>query len=129
MSMKAPKVGQVIYSLNVGNTTRHREQKLTPVTVTKVGRKYFYIEEDWRSAKFYIRDWREFTEYVSRHRLYESPKEWEDEKEITDICREIAKAFEYGGNRKGLSLLALRSIKRFIDNTGNDELNPAPTRE
>ncbi len=39
--MRKPTVGETLYSLNIGNATRGKVQKLTPVKVLKVGRKYF----------------------------------------------------------------------------------------
>lgn len=58
---KKPEVGQVVYSLNVGNAARNREQVLTPLKVTKVGRKYFTALEDGYpdhlSVQFHIDSW------------------------------------------------------------------------
>lgn len=42
MNREKPKVGDVLYSLSIGNASRFTEQKLTQVKVTKVGRKYFH---------------------------------------------------------------------------------------
>lgn len=61
-----PKVGQRFYSLNVSNVTRNRKQKLTPVTVIKVGRKYFTCRHDvhgigYKDTIYYIDSRRENT--------------------------------------------------------------------
>lgn len=63
--MEKPEVGQTLYSLNVGNSARHRKQKL-------------------------------------------------DENESDLICNKIWKAFEYGHNRKNISLEHLRQIDVFL---------------
>lgn len=39
--MGKPKLGDILYSLNINNAARNVKQELTEVTVTKVGRKYF----------------------------------------------------------------------------------------
>ena len=47
-----PVVGQVLYSLNVGNAARNCGQVLTPVTVVSVGRKYFKVKKDVNAPKW-----------------------------------------------------------------------------
>jgi hypothetical protein len=90
-----PTVGQKLYSLNVGNAARNREQELTPVIVTKV-------------------DWSEKTDYTTDTCLYESPQQWEDYKEATQIKREIYDAFRLGGISSRLTLDDLRKIAEII---------------
>lgn len=65
-----PKVGQTLYSLNIGNACRNCEQKLTPVKVVKVGSKYFECLEDGyhRPTVYHLDGW------------YEKPQDWEDKK-------------------------------------------------
>lgn len=116
MNRTPPKVGQVVYSLNVGNLLRRSEQKLTPMTVTKIGRKYFTCEidhDDRSSARFHLSDWGEEAEYDSRHRLYESPQEWEDEKERNRHIAAIRAAFPTYGSVK-LPLETLRGIVALL---------------
>jgi|LGVF01.2.fsa_nt_gb hypothetical protein len=113
-----PKVGQILYSLNVGNATRGCEQVLTESVVKKVGRKYFTCgveRKTWRDTVYHLSDWREKTEYGARSVLYESKQEWEDEKGAGQICAEIGAAFKWGRNHKGLGLDALRGLKRILD--------------
>lgn len=112
-----PKVGQTLYSLNVGNAASRCEQELTPVKVTKVGRKYFYCEPgQWTAAdKFYIDTWEQDAGgYAATACLYENSREYEDEKEAVEICRKIGEYFEYGRNRGKLPLAKLRKIMEII---------------
>lgn len=92
-----PKVGDIVYSLNVGNSARNCEQKLTKCQVVKVGNKYFSvspIEEGWKwETKFYINGWSEVTNYSSNHALYESEQEFLDEKESLEILKKIRNHF------------------------------------
>jgi len=118
--MNKPKVGQVLYSLNVGNAARNREQKLTKVIVRKVGRKYFTCSpEEWTRAtvQYNVSDWEENTKYCQDSELYESEKEYEDEKEDCEISRMINEYFEYGKNKHKIHLESLRSIKSIIDSS------------
>ena len=112
--MKIPEVGQIVYSLNIGDEARDGKQELTPYEVTKVGRKYFTIKLDWREIQFHLKDWREKSNYSPNHKLYTTEQEYYDYKESVDICSEINKAFEYGRNTKNLSLEALQEIKKYI---------------
>jgi hypothetical protein len=116
--MNKPVVGQKMFKLNIGNNVRRVPQCLTEVIVSKVGRKYFSVIEDGRpftEIQFSIEDRIEKTEYSAGWCIYESAKEYEDEKESSSICREIKESFEYGNNRKKLSLHALRKIKEILD--------------
>ncbi len=58
--MVKPAVGQVLYSLNVGNAARGRERVLTPVVVIKVGRKYFTCrpegKDSWADVQYHLSD-------------------------------------------------------------------------
>ena len=117
--MNKPKVGQTLYSLNVGNAARNCEQKLTPVIVTSVGNKYFYTGEGYRKQAYLIEDWKEKTDrYGAMTMLYESEQAYRDDIEAVQICKAIGKAFEYGRNVNGLPLYQLRTIQSII-NQGN----------
>lgn len=114
---RKPQIGETLYSLNVGNAMRRGcEQKLTPMIVDSVGRKYFALKyPDWNiTVEFHIDTWRQKTEYCEDHKLYETEQEWLDEKEAETICRAIRNSFEYGHNVKKLSLTDLRKINEII---------------
>ena len=113
-----PKVGQILYSLNVGNAARNTEQKLTRVVVTKVGRKYFTCgkkEDAYHQVQYYIDGWYEKSDYIADSCLYESPQEWEDEKEESRLCKTISSAFDLRDNRRDVSLPNLRRIADIIE--------------
>ena len=112
--MRKPEVGETLYSLNVGNAARRTPQVLTPVVVTKVGRKYFTVGEGYAARQFHISDWTEKTEYSAVVALYESEQELEDEKESARLRKELGKAFEYGQNRNELTLDTLRQMHGLL---------------
>lgn len=117
MTKKTPIIGQQVFSLNVGNAARRKKQVLTPVIVTKVGRKYFTAMEEGRKhteTQYNLSNWRENTEYSAGSRLYESKQERADEIEEKELCRLIADYFEYGRNDEGISLKELREIAEIL---------------
>jgi hypothetical protein len=115
--MKKPYVRQILYSLNVGNSARGREQVLTEVVVVSVGRKYFKCAktDKWaHETTYYIDTWVEKNNCCANSMLYRSRKEYREEKEIREICRNINKTFEYGNNRNKLSIESLREINKIL---------------
>lgn len=116
-TMKKPKVGQTLYSLNTGNAARNCEQKLTPVNVSRVGRKYFYcIQGDSaRETKYKLEDWKESTNYCCDSVLYESRQEREDEEERTRLKDKAREYFGAFGARKPVTLEKLRKIVKILE--------------
>lgn len=118
--MEKPKVGQIIYSLNVGNAARRCEQVLTPLVVCKVGTKYFYLafqDGGFLRNSFHIDTWRENTTYSGSHKLYEKKETYEIEAETKALYEDIKPHFDsYAGwNKKGaLPVESLRKIKEII---------------
>jgi len=113
-----PKVGQTLYSLNVGNAARRVEQKLTPVIVRKVGRKYFYcsVRSGSYVTKYNLSDWSEETGgYCADSLLYLNIKSYEDEKTASDITARIGKMFRWDSRVK-IPLPALIEIGKILDN-------------
>lgn len=125
-----PKVGDTLYSLNIGNVNRRgTEQKLTSVTVCAVGRKYFTchpVDHSFFKTQYHLEDWREKTDYSPQSKIYTNQQEWEDEKESGEICHIIAEAFSHWGNRKKLPLSDLREIRAIL--TKYDEPQPGTPR-
>ena len=115
-----PKVGQILYSLNIGNAARHKKQKLKEVEVKSIGRKYFKCGQigvpGWQYVQYHLDGWYEKTDHIANSCLYEFPQEWEDEKESRKICELVREYFEYSWRaRKYVSLSDLRKIKEIID--------------
>ena len=117
MSKPNPIVGQTLYSLNVGNAARNCEQILTPVIVTKVGRKYFTAQPDGKSygaRDFHLGSWHQKTEYLADSELYANPQEWEDKKAASDIARRILYEFDLF-KKPRQTLDQLRRIASILD--------------
>ena len=114
---RKPVVGEILFSLNVGNSSRHTPQVLKPVKVCKIGRKYFSTHSpdcDWLKTQFRLSDWTEHTEYSGNSRLYETEQEWEDEKEARKLNEKIHLKFRYATSNSNLSIETLRKIVQLI---------------
>lgn len=116
---RKPITGETLFDLNIGNAAHGCEQKLTPVIVTKIGRKYFTCaptEGQYRPETTYlIEDWRQNTEYCRDHKLYETAQEWNDEKEVGEIHAMLRSEFGHYGRCK-LPLEKLRAMKSILTN-------------
>ena len=113
---RKPKLGEILYSLNIGDDVRNRKQELTPVEVIKVGKKYFSCSERGLPfIKYHIDTWRQKTEFSENSRLYENPKEWEDEKESNRIKLRILDIFSRPISVRGISLGSLKKIEEIIN--------------
>ena len=88
-----PVVGQKLYSLNVENAARNREQVLTEVEVVSVGRKYFKVKRDWETIEYHLESWSEKAEYSATSVLYESREIYEKQKEVETKFQELKKHF------------------------------------
>lgn len=113
-----PTLGQTLYRLNVGNNARQCPQVLTPVVVSKVGRKYFTVRKEGQYAlesTHHVDGWYERTEYSANYALYESEQAWEDEEEARILCGRIGEVFHYGHNKANLTLASLRTIMSIIE--------------
>ena len=132
MNKEKPKVGQIIYSLNIGNSYRAswgNTQKLTEYEVSRVGRKYFYIVQtciEYRDNNhkrgyeicFEVTTWAQKTEYCADHKLYETALEWEEENESDQIHKLITLHFKLPNrhhNTKAVPLEKLRLIKEILE--------------
>ena len=118
--MNKPKIGQRLYSLNVGNRARNTTQQLTPVVVVTVGRKYFTTlpvgkTDLFFEDRYHIDTWAEKTDTCTNSVLYLTEQSWADEQESRQLCVQISKAFMYGKNQHNVSLEYLREIADHIE--------------
>lgn len=108
-----------MYRLNIGNAARNCEQKLIPVEVTSVGRKYFkciqankgYVRFE---QEFHVDTWRQKTDYCCDYMLYETEQEWLDEKETRQLINEIRQSVD-SWKQVTLTLQQPRDIQAIIN--------------
>ena len=118
--MKKIHLGATLYSLNIGNAARNVEQVLTPVTVNKVGRKYFTTRNiddssGYSDTQYYLSTWEEKSDYSAKSQLWESKEEYEDSIVAKKICHKLWKEFEYGRNKNNVSIEILKKIERLLE--------------
>jgi hypothetical protein len=113
-----PKVGDRVFSLNVGNAARGCAEKLTPVVVKSVGRKYFQVEspigERIGATEFNLDDWHERSKYSASARILSSEQEWRDEKDAKQIFDKIRTEFSAWTPPKHILLSDLRAISEIL---------------
>lgn len=116
-------VGQRVFVEKIGNAARHcsREFLVTESTVESIGRKYFTVEGLSRSRFFLDSGTEDGRGYISNHQVYTSKQEMLDRDEIYNKCTDIYRAFEYGYNRKNLTLEAIRTIHSMVFANRGDE--------
>jgi len=89
--------------------------KVTKVTVTKVGKKYFEVNPSpHRGAKFYIDNLSLVTNYTSRHFLFETEQEYLDRVEKSELIDKISQKFK-GMSPVKFPLETLRTIWNIIE--------------
>jgi len=83
--MEKIKVGQEIYLKPQGNLLRRGKQEVKKVTISSIGKKYFYLEgSEWKGYSFHKESLDENTNYTASYRVFLS---LEDiiEKQLQDI--------------------------------------------
>lgn len=105
-----PIVGLRLYRLNIGNNARHVPQALTPVLVTKCGRKYFTVARNDGpypcESRHMVDGWaQENGGYSANYALYESEQEWADERDHTQLTAKLRAAFAHGSECFPLDVL------------------------
>lgn len=115
-----PVVCQTLYSLNIGYAYKRDTQRLLPVKVVKVGRKYFTCSPvnpilAFKRTEFHIDTWGQRTRFTPDEHLYASEQEYMDEKEQQELVTWIRNAASYGGQTRKLPLETLRQIKTLME--------------
>lgn len=107
------KVGQVLFI--VEKTYRDSDvARKYEAAVTRVGKKYFYIKEGHWEYKYDLSTLQEVNDSNYHNKAYLSAKDYEDEKEASNLRREISNFFRYAFNCEMLPLVALRQIQQII---------------
>lgn len=124
-------VGQTVYVLPVNNLARYDNQQGTPIeerikedVVTKVGNKYFYLENTGAGEmKFGIghhNTLMDISDYSANYHVYLDKQEILDKKEYEGLKNKMKKCFDVFST-VNLNLDQLRRINNIIKEGGNDE--------
>jgi hypothetical protein len=101
-------VGMTVYLKPIGNAAR-RGTAIIETTVTKVGRKYFEVEQSWTGRFFIETMYQDGRGYISDYHAYLSVKEIEDDARVVALERHFRALFDFSGS--GLSLEKLEKMK------------------
>ena len=115
IKLRKPVVGETLFAVWIGG--RKLNEKNKEVTVTKVGKKYFYVSDLIWGPRFYIETWREDSNTgIENWRLYETKQVYLDEVEANGIYQTIkSNCFDSWNNKTKLSLDQLRRIQKIIN--------------
>ena len=102
--MRKPKVGDTLFVVT-GQPYGRRKKETGLREVTKVGSKYFYLDD----VQFHIDTWSEKTEYSSYYSVYGNEQEYLDIQELKTRKDIIRKAFDLFERNKH-TLEQLRSV-------------------
>lgn len=109
--MKKPNVGDKLYMVWIGD--RRYKQSNREVTVTKVGRKYFYVDDD--NTQFDLEDWKSTWEFGgSDWECYESKQAYDDHAELVKLNDKFRDRFSRYG-KPNITLDQARRIMEIIN--------------
>jgi len=111
--MSELKIGQKLW-VRYRGFDRRRDSKAEEVEITKIGRKYFDVEQDgYNRGKYEIETMMQAVDSNYRNKAYLSIEEINEEDEISKLSNEITTAFRTYGNLP-YSLEQLRAISKII---------------
>jgi len=117
------KVGQEVVIYRIGNAARNRsrEDLIETSTITKVARKYFYIE-GYSQSKFGIDEMRDISDYSSNYEVYFSREILDDKLELAELKNKIRDFFSYTPllSEKALPIDTARKIWDMLKEITNE---------
>lgn len=117
--MKKYKVGDTVHVVECGNLTRrHETARHYDKTITKVGRKYFYLDVGYGgNTAFHIDDGWQKSNYSSNYFVCESEQAYLDSLEANKINAIIRDNFSHYGRCK-YSLAQLQAVAEILELEG-----------
>ncbi len=117
--MNKYKVGDTVHVIECGHLARrHETPKHYDSIITKVGRKYFYLNVGYSDdVAFHIDNGQQKTEYCEYYRVCESEQAFIDETEINNIYDKLRNNFSHYGRCK-FSLAQLKAVAEILDLEG-----------
>lgn len=103
-------VGQKVWVKSSNFWKKYKEP--FEATVSKVGNKFFQIEE-LKNERFFLDTFRQETVTNYESRIYLTLQEILDEDEKENLCSELYRFFNTSGNLKKIDVAALRLIRKI----------------
>ena len=105
-------IGQKVYLEPIGNNARYSKE-IKESRISKIGRKYFELEEKYYGRFFIESMSQDCGQYISGYNAYLSMQDIEDKKEAQKLFYEIKKVFS--GFSTEIPLSKLKEIERIIN--------------
>jgi len=106
-------IGKKIFIETTGNAARNVGSRIIETKITKVGRKYFEVEE-LNGVRFFIDTMEQDTNYSRSYIAYNTRQEIEDKNELNELKDKLRKCFDIWGNTN-LTLDQYRRISNIVD--------------
>jgi len=113
MENKKLQVGQILYE---EVTQRGFPSRIRPRTISKIGKKYLYVEGDDRypiSIDTLMHENKNYSQY--NFQLYLTEQEILDIRERGNLIEKLRKTFDWSSNKSGITLEQLRQISGILN--------------
>lgn len=124
---RKPMFGDTLYMVTSGRRLNGPVENEYPVTVIKVGRKFFTVVTTGKwpmEVQFHLEDWKQVTEYMPTHYLYESKEVYNLAVKRASMMGEVTQFFrEYSAYvvpKKRLSDTQLETIYNIVMEVTNE---------
>lgn len=118
-------LGDTLYMVTSGGRLNGPVENEYPVTVIKVGRKFFTVTGGkWAmEVQFHLEDWKQVTEYMPTHYLYESKEAYDTETKREERVGKVTRFFReysYFVPNKQLSDTQLETVYNIVMEVTNE---------
>jgi len=95
---------------------RGRKQEPIETEITKIGKKYLYVQVEWCEYKFYC-DTLKVVDSFGSAVLYMSKKEYDDAKLYETLLAKVKNVFGSYGSARHITLVQLQQIDKILTPT------------
>jgi Zn-finger nucleic acid-binding protein len=99
---------QIVYLYNV------LDKNLLEKIISKVGKKYFYLEGDFRKVPYSLKTLRAVDSYVNKNKVYLTKEEYYEEKEKKSLFFKLENIFSSFSNCENYSLEQLQKVYKML---------------
>jgi hypothetical protein len=90
------------------------DKNLLEKTIRKVGKKYFYLEGDFRKVPYSLKTLRAVDSYVNKNKVYLTKEEYYEEKEKKSLFFKLENIFSSFSNCENYSLEQLKQVYEIV---------------
>jgi hypothetical protein len=90
------------------------DKNLLEKTIRKVGKKYFYLEGNFREVPYSLKTLRAVDSYVNKNKVYLTKEEYYEEKEKKNLFSKLENIFSSFSNCENYSLEQLKQVYEIV---------------